>query len=344
MLGVVVWFVLIKTLRTDAATQRKLFFVIVTIQVLLFHALRDPFIFPDNAGYAKAFGEIRLKSFHEACIEQNNYTMWGRGYILLNWLLGRISSDFSILFFSTSCIMILCTFWFYYKTSYKMLFSSLAYLLYPFLFYQSMFVIRQHLAAAVLLLALLYIKRLKISIPLFVLAVLFHITAIVFAPFYFLYYYIKKISLIKMVIIGTLILLICNIGMVYFLQNFERYEHYQDISKSNTLPVLVMGSVLIVHLINRSFKYNLEDYDSIILKYLVYVTFVLVGLMGTGGGRLASYFIYIMPVALPMIFKYNQSMMIRKRIFGCIYFVALFYLWILLTENAEFINYNYIKI
>lgn len=338
---VIIWYVIISFKKIPINKRNRAFFIIVSIQFFLFHSFRDPFIYPDNDTYALAFDNIRQMSFHEALLEINRYTAWGPGYVLINWLLGLLTSDNSILFYLTSFIIIGCSFWFYYKTSNNLLVSSLAFLLYPFLFYQSMYAIRQHTAAAILLLSLLYINRLKISLPLFFVAVMFHTTAIVFVPFYFLFYYMKKMSIIHLVLVGCLILIIFKYGMIYFLQNMERFEHYQDVQKSNSLPLLVMGTILIAHLFNRSFNCLLSISDLVILKYLVYSTFILIGLLGTGGGRLASYFIYIMPSALPMILKYNKAFKWWKSPFILLYMILLSTLWFLQTTNDDFVNYSF---
>lgn len=338
---IIIWSILLSK-RKSRSQNRKYFFYVVTIQVLLFHALREPFAYPDNDTYAMAFDDIRQMSFSEAILELNRYTAWGYGYILLNWGLGRICEDSQILFFTTSAIIVLCTFWFYYKTSSNLLFSYLAFALYPFLMYQSMYGIRQHSAAALLLLSLYYIKDFRKSVILLIIAVLFHATAIVFAPFYYIYYKIKKISPSKIIIFGIFVLLVFNVGMSFFLQTVERFEHYQEIQNSNTLPLMVLGSILLAHLLNRTFKYNLSEHDDIIFKYLIYSTFILVGLMGTGGGRLASYFMYIMPVSLPMLFKYNKAGTPWKIIFTIFYLLALIYLWYSTTINPSFSEYHFI--
>lgn len=341
ILCIIIWSILFSK-HKSGKHNRTYFFYAVTIQILLFHALREPFAFPDGDTYAMAFDNIRQMSFSEAIFDLNRYTLWGHGYVLLNWGLGRICEDYHILFFATSTIIVLCTFWFYYKTSYNLLFSFLAFALYPFLMYQSMNAIRQHCAAAILLLSLYYIRNLKLSIPLFILSVSFHTTAIVFAPFYFIYNKLNKISPSKIIVFGILVLLIIKVGMHYFFQIVERYEHYQEIKNSNTLPLLVVGSVLGGHILNKTYKYKLDVHDDIVYKYLIYSTFILVGLTGTGGGRLASYFVYIMPVSLPMLFKYNKQQQSWKEIFAFIYMMALIYLWYSTTLNADFSEYHFL--
>lgn len=331
---------IIRVLGFKKDKERVCFVVLAFIHITIFHALRDPYIFPDNTGYSEAFVEISQMSFHEAAFELTPYSVWGQGYVLLNWLLSRISNDPSILFVGTSIIMVSGIMWFIYKCSYSPLMSICAFFLYASLMFQSFYAIRQHIAATFLLLALLYIQNLKKSIPLCILAILFHASAVVFVPFYFFYYCKWKYKVKSLIIVGGLILVVLHFGVNFMMQNYERYGAYEDRTGNNTLPLLVMISLLFMHLYNRSFRYCNDEKDRIMLKFLVYASFMLLGLLGSPGGRLSCYFVYPMIVILPLLLKCNNRIISIKKLFVSVYFVALLFLWHLLTKNALFVEYQ----
>ena len=114
---------------------------------------------------------------------------WGDiGYILLNKFVAKFSSDYASIFIVTAVIFCSCIFVAIYKSANNFVMSS--YLLvcsgYYFCFLNGM---RQMIAVSILMLSLRYIEnenRLKFTLCI-ITAMLFHLTAILFIPVYFLY-------------------------------------------------------------------------------------------------------------------------------------------------------------
>lgn len=333
--------IILNVLFKNRQKAQRYFCLIAATHFALFHALRDIFIYPDNANYAFAFDIIRDLNLEDVTIKINQYTQWGQGYVFLNWIIGRFTDNYRYFFYVTSVMMVFTTMWIIYKFSNSPILSVIAYILYPYMYYQSLYVLRQHMAAVLLLLAIYYIKRLKVSIPLFVIACTFHLSAIVFAPYYLVYHVVnlKKFSITQWVPIALIGMSMFNTVARWFVQYEERFDNYLEMENSNMLPVMAVGSLLVAHLFIGTHKKIKNEIDYNIFCYLIFSTFVLFSLIGTGGGRLASYFVYVIPLALPMLLKYRNN---NKAIvsFITIYLVALLGVWINYSHSPSYHPYQ----
>ena len=341
---VVLYGLLLKLVVADVNKRKLFFFILSTTHLGLFHGLRNPYLYPDNDYYARAYQNIGDYSFVESISFSPQYPIMGEGYIFYNWILNHISHDPVFFFFVTSIITVTGTTWFIYKWSYEPVWSTFFYLLSPSLFDQSLFVLRQHLASVMILMALLYIRNKKISISISLLAVLFHMSAVIFLPFYLFYSKTKWPFTSRQIFNwACAIFVIFNIGRVIFLQYYVRYAEYQE-HNLNSLPVILVGSVFLAHYLNGSYRSKeIEEIPQ--LKYLAYSTFILVGLMGTpGAARMSSHFIYIVTVSFPLLFKYNNIKIIyqKKVLFSIGYTCLVLVLWLLVYFSGGFVEYKMI--
>lgn len=285
-----------------------IFIAIATIDVVIFHALRDPLIFSDNPIYADAYNAILSYDLKDIILGVNEYTTWEKGYLLLNLLLGKISDSYELLFISTSIFMVVGFMVLVRKWSYIPIISIIVYLIYPMLFYQSLFVIRQHIAAIFILIALYYMPEIGKSLVLFFVAFSFHYSAIIFLPFYFMRNIkLHSVNIKKIIVVAVVIAIVFRSLVGWVIGFFPRFEVYEE-SENNIVPLFMLGSLLLMHIANGTHKLVKNKQDINILRFLIYGFLVAIFVVGLpGGGRLSIYFIYILPFAIPMLMKYNNK-------------------------------------
>lgn len=335
ILAVVVYYILIYLLIPNRRWRINSFVAFSAVHLVLFHALRDPYIYPDNSTYALAFETISTFSFKETVFQSNPWISWEKGYLALNWLLSNISNNPELLFISVSIFIVAGLIWFYYKTSYMILISILLYMLYGVLFYQSLFVLRQHIACVLILMALYYIKRKVVSIFLFIAAILMHYSAIIVLPFiFFRRIDVRKLFSVKVFVIAVLGLFLFKILIGKVLSLIPRFSIYTDV-ENNIVPIAILGSLYVLHFINKTYRYVDNEKDLDILSFFVYGTICSVCVIGLpGGGRLSNYFMYIMPVVYPMLFKYNKRELFVKLFYSFFFWCLIFYLFFVLLNSS----------
>lgn len=163
--------------------KRGILIYVFSIQFFIFHAFKDPTTLPDLAEYIYHFENSGVYNFFEHML----FSRMEPGWLALNHLLYVISPNYKILLFFTSLLFVFLYMYTIHKYSVMPFLSILLFLL--IIYSQSLFVLRQHLAVAVLFCAIPAILNRKIFQFLFVLTVAssIHMTAIVFFPAYFIY-------------------------------------------------------------------------------------------------------------------------------------------------------------
>lgn len=321
---------------------RLVFCLISALHIGAFHALRNPYVYPDNENYALAFERIAGFSLQENISVFGAYFNWGPGYVFLNYLLYKLSPNPEILFVTTSVLMVGAIIWVIFKCSYMPVVSVCLYLLYPLMFYQSLFVIRQHLAAAFIMLAVYYMDKRKLSVLLGLLAVSFHTSAIVFLLFFFFRRVkITKDTMSKITFYAILLVVGFNLALPYFMNVFSRYEHYADESgSSNIVPLFMIGALFLAHLANGTIKSINTEKDRNIWYYLAFGFMLCCCTLGLpGGGRLTNYCMYVIPLALPLLLKYNIKNKQWKYPFVVLYIVCV--LFFFYHQMGSFRDYQF---
>ena len=108
---------LVLRLVTTRREADRLFMWIVAVHAILFRALANPYNYVDTRVYASTFKVIGSWTLKHAVIDTNTYTELGRGYLLYNWILSRVSNDPSILFVVTGIIAVGGIMLYYKKTA-----------------------------------------------------------------------------------------------------------------------------------------------------------------------------------------------------------------------------------
>lgn len=335
LLFVPIYYIFIKALAGSKKKTRRPFFIVVTIHAVLFRALANPFNYVDTENYAENFLQISDLSFNDAVLSINIHSSWGQGYVALNWLIGQFTTEPLCLFMVLAIMSVGGVIWFYYKTTYTPLNTMLFYLLYPMMYLMGFGVIRQHLSIMFLLIALYYIDKLKYSIPLAILGVLFHTSSLVFFPFFFIYRInlleinVKKLSLF--VIIGIILI---SSGIMYILNLSERYlaVFEKTGNETNLVPVVIIGSMIFMLFWTKAIHRISERHDKQIVNLLIYgLVIALFSTSVPSAGRLTLLFIYIIPVVLSMLYNYGNHNMLP---FVNLYSFMLYMLTILMISMS----------
>lgn len=286
----------------------RVFFVTVAIHAVLFRALANPYVYTDTQGYSYAFESIATMNFKEAVLSVNYWSRWGQGYVAFNWLISRFTHDPRYLFVVLSILSVGGVMLFYRKISTTPLLTVMLYLLYPMMYVMGFGVVRQHLAIVFVLWALYYANNLKISVPLIAIGILFHTTALVFLPFYFIRKLnVKKMNSLKIMIFSVVGFLLMSLLVGYVISFTERYEDVMEREgdSRNFAPVVFLGLTITGLLITGAIRKVKDVKDSLIVRYLIYG--LIVAIFATTvprAGRLPLYFLYCIPVAISVMYKY----------------------------------------
>lgn len=163
-----------------------LFLILAFIPIFLMMALRDPTCYTgDVLHYYVNFYKMRAVSMSKAISDYDSYES---GYVILNWLLGRVFSDGQCIVVFEALICTSSMLFFIYRNSDYPFYCLLAYLSFGVFNFQ-MTGFRQAIAMAICLFSYEFVKKRKI-IPflLFVaLASTMHISALFFLFVYILY-------------------------------------------------------------------------------------------------------------------------------------------------------------
>lgn len=349
--AVFVYYFFVKVLCKNKGIKDKCFGIIVSVHAILFRILSNPFDFADTMRYADAYTEISDFSFQEVAFSFHEYTVWGQGYAIINWLISRLSLDYNYYFVIIGLFITGGTMWFYRKTSYSLLLTATLFFLYPMLYLMSFAVLRQHIAAVVVLIALYNINNYKISIPLSLFAPLIHTSAIVFIPF-FLWRKIKlsnsnPTKIIIYMLIGIILLRILVgvvLGYLSTLLMSERNASFADEGDNlNIIPVIILGILVVTILWEKIFT-KCRNIDLEIIKFLLYGFLISIfGIGLSGAGRLTIFFLYVVPIASTYLIHYAQRYRLMNQL--CIFFILIIFLRQMYYMHSSWVldfSYNFI--
>ena len=311
ILVIIYYFIICDAFRNNIVKRNKCFAIVVGIHAILFRALANPFGYVDTELYDEGFRSIAQMTFSEAVLQVNFYTHWGTGYVLFNWIISRFTDDSKYLFIIASVFSIFPVIWFYFKTSKKLLPAVLIFLLYPMMYIMGFGVIRQHMSVAYILLALYYVDRLKISIPLAILAISLHTSGIVFLPYYlFRRIDFSKNSNEKVVIYVLFVIGICRFSMNYVLSYMPKYAEIVDSkeSENNIVPALWLGGLLLTAISSKLNRRLLSSLEKDVFLFFIYGTAMAIFCIGLPGmGRFTICFLYVVPIISSFFYTYTKG-------------------------------------
>ena len=322
--------------------RNNVFFAVFGIHAILFRALANPLNYVDTEGYALAYSDLAQMSFMDAV--NSFYSMWGLGYVIINWCLTRISNDPMMLFTFVTIVTVGGIVWFYKKTSYFPIATVLIFVLHPMLYYMSFGVIRQPFSIVFLLFALYYIDNWKVSIPLSIFAVFLHTSSIVFLPFFlWRYFKLENRGLVVVVFFSIVGFFFLRIMMGDILAHLERYQQtgFGEEGENNVVPNLLLGITILLFYLSNTHSHLKDGIEKNVFSFITYGFMVsLFGFGMHGAGRLTLVFIYVLPVAITYLKKYSRE----KLYFYSFYSLILLLLCYMIISSYNPIKYDYISI
>lgn len=319
------------------ATQKKYntkkkFIIIVTLQLILILALREHTVGIDTKGYLKYFVNLTPNYNFQQFFDHR----FEFGYKLINKLISLFTLNEQLFLTIMATISVIPVSRFIYKYS-KMPFLSFG-LYVAFNFYSFTFSgLRQAIAFGVILISYDYVvnRKIKSFILCVLLASMFHQTAVIFLPAYFL-------SEVKINKKSISIILIFNL-ILYAIKNqmFELVIKYvfdsYDIIETGSKNWMMLG-VLIVSLSLLFYKRVMEQdntKNSIYMFVIVGVSLMLFSTMGTNVMRMANYYYLFIIILIPEVLSSIKD----KILFltgGYIIIIGIFVLhtWFLLCQDT----------
>ena len=314
----------------------RILFVVSFLFVLIGHAFRDPYSFPDNERYIETFYYCKDCNFKDLLFLPREL-----GFNLLNFVVVKIYPWHEILYWVISFFIIGIFFKYTWKYSYMPFLSVLIFLCYHTLYYQSLFVLRQHLAQCFIFIALFKYNKSSIKmLCCFVVAFLLHSSAIIFFP-YLWFRKLKIKNFFKTMVTIFLLVILFNILIGKVIALFPRFQQYTEVEGNNILPLLLILPLFCIHLLKGNYTQKLQSVDLEILTCLLYGLFVSIIIIGLpGGGRLSNYFMYLLPFAVPMLFK-DKQYRITSGAYLIIILVVMIYLQYQLVSSDFFSEYDF---
>lgn len=306
----------------------KIFFVVLALLLpSLLAGLRSYEIGSDTSGYG-------IYWFNQATQFKNwlSFIKYAKGYSIdygyatLNYLASRLGSDAHIFFF------VLCFFEvgiLYYVAKYNCQKGAVAlsFIVYFFLYYNdSMNNMRQFPAALIILYSYKFIKEKKLFqfLVCVILAMQFHVTAILAVVLYPISWLAKnKFSKLHLLLI-TIGVLVANLSLEFIFKllgtfgfNMARYEHYINSTEGGGkyIRLILFGVIWVFYLINRdNYRKIKEDDADVFLFYstisLAFTTSMFLGLSNFII-RISYYFDFFVMIYLPSIVEMHKTITIK---------------------------------
>ena len=310
----------------------KIFLVVTYLQLILIHAFVEYSSVPDLSGYEEMFKNFGSLSWGE-CL--NFSTGIEPGYAVINKLIYSLGFHFRGVLIGYSFCFLLALYKIIVKYSPIVKFSVIIILL--TIFNQSLFVVRQYWALSIVIFSYKYIIERKILPFLIVVltASLFHITALVTLPVYFLYGLNRKKLLIILIVLCFLTKIGLNAILVYGGMLIEAKSAYlQDDSFMSYVPLvesLFVLSCYCIALKNHVFK---DGINKLLFVLCAVSACICIGGIGEVAIfiRLNLYFSLIPFLIFPMVIKRAKGVSNR---FIISIFVIIFY-YVLTFKSSSF--------
>lgn len=322
--------------------ESNVFLILSYIVILTLYVLKNNNIFPDLDKYEMLFVNSKRVSW-ESIKELQNYSISDKyelGWCIFTKTISYIFDDFLSFIFLFSIIYLCLVFFALKKYSNYLLFAIILFILLRF--YNSCFVLRQNLAAAVCMASIPFIiKRKPIHFSFCILvAFSFHQSALVFSIMYFLFdVKISKLYIVLLLFASTIMYVGVFTIFSNFLPYFESYQVYATEIRSSEgsnytsfiLSLISLLFILFVYKNKKIDKINRLFIHAMIISSII--NFVKIGLPGTVG-RLGLYFSYFIILAFP-----NACMNIENkemRTLAIVGFSALYFALFYATFNYGF--------
>jgi hypothetical protein len=334
--AILAWFFRV---RTKTRNFDKFFMAITFLQLVVVHSFIDPLSVPDlpsyqemfsNIGSAKFGSDFTLRTLFNSDIEI--------GYLFFYKFVAFLSSNFVVFLLCVSLIIIGSYFYVIKKYSPYVFISIIMLLLTSF--NQSIFVLRQHIAIAICLLSIPFVinrNQIKFLLIVFV-AFLFHRTAVIFLPIYYLYG-IKndKILVVVCILVAFFIFFSKEIVFNFVNENINRYSSY-DVEKYNSIiNILIPLTLFLVMLLFMKGNIFKEGINKLLTCSLLFtLVYTITTIEFAGMGRLMTYFNSMYVLVVPITMKYIKNNELRYSFAICS--VIMFFVHTFFTESILYLK------
>lgn len=322
----------------------SLFLFIMFFQLLFLYVFNNHNDFPDTDYYERGFnyslkvGWLNVSALQHFATEIKFELGWCYYTKLLNFLI----NDSIILWISTGFIIIQSYFAFIKKHSLIPWLS--VFLFIALVFYNSLFVLRQNLAAAICLFSIPYIIERKLWKFLLLIFVAFtiHQTAIIFVLLYLLYpFKIDKKFFILVISVGILFYIGFQFALNFAATYLKGYGVYKAaaITPANTTAFLISVCVFVFITISYYPFTKMDNYSKLFFQMLVLLVMIDLSRIGLSGtiGRLNLYFFLAVILLLP-----NAITQIKKPAFRYLSIISISVLYFILMLRQMNYGFNLI--
>lgn len=330
----------------DVKKQKKFFIVLFFFEIVLFSGLRSFNVGADTLNYLDGLHYYRNLKKSDVL---SSSLVWPYKYeIGYFWLLKicayfRVSDRLFLIIISIIIYLPICIFVNKYSDDYfisVILFFSLGFFTY------SVGLFRQMIAMSILCLSFKYVlNRNFIRFCICVgIAYMFHETAIVIFPLYFLYNFNNKKIIILTFLLQILLKYVGRNLMIFIFSLIPRYSNYigsiHDTQQSFGLNLILIDLVLVIlylfwdEMTKKSHVVSLALCVAALLQQLSYS----MGLFG----RVVLYYSFFLILGLPLVIQYIQSLFVlkEKKTIWFIFLILLITLCFINIHSDQYVN-NY---
>lgn len=323
-LAILIFIIFWVIIEKKAVNRQSFWMPLLTLS--LFSGVRNYSVGTDSPGYTKVF-----RYPEPIKLDINSFSFKSEpGYDLYQSILLLLTNNYFWLFFFSGLIITFSYLNFIKKYSVNYLFSIFLFITLGqyTLFFN---VLRQGIAISIVLIAAHYlIKKRPFKFLIYIiLSSLFHVSALVLLPLYYLVY--LKINVItKMVLAFFTSLIASNVVIIYLAEDNAKYAGYTQKYEqaSGTTTILFYVSLLIIlYVISKIYKIKDEIFIRLFAFYAIGIALVfplyMLGTHPSGPLRLLYYFSWTLIILIPIsLKKINNSLIYIITIAIClIYFI-----------------------
>lgn len=286
---------------------------IPSIMLIIFGTIRSNEVGTDSEMYSRVFLDN---------ISADNFIFDERlegGYSALVYLIQNIDKEYYLLFFFTSVIIVFFNLCSIKKYSEDFILS--VYLYISFGFYTFYFnTLRQAIAMSILMLGINFLINKK-TIPYLILvcfAFLFHRSALIMIPFYFLINFVNIRIEYKAIISFIISSLLASTVLIYMASINDKYSSYVEKSENAggySYVILYFLVCMILLYFGRKIRNENKMYNVFEQIYVCGISFciplILLGTNPSGPKRLVYYFLVYLIFIFPIFFKYYRSLYLK---------------------------------
>nr|WP_308535088.1 EpsG family protein [uncultured Prevotella sp.] len=302
-------------------TKRKTsFFVFISLAILLFlRTFVDVQSVPDLEAYSLGYNEIKEIGFFKLMSARLDYVKIDEvGFRYLMKIVGMVFSSFFYFLFGVSLLWLV---------GYRRVMKSYSpYIILSILllvvgsYFQSIFVLRQHIAIIIVFLSYKYIinRKLLKYLLMISLAFLMHQTAIVALPLYF-FYHVKNVKQFMLVFLLLMVYLYFNFSYLLTFAGTELLQGYtsyldSEVKTNSTLALKVaLELALFVAILKRdALREGINKLLFLSLSIGLVISICGIGFNPTN--RMVMYYTSVSFLTVPIMVKYAKSSLVKNLI------------------------------